>query len=142
MSFPYLQYYCLSCGHLYTKNNYFVVKKFCCIYYFPCETCSKTKRDKQYFKKMSNYDIKLGNRDLSHKGWEGQHPDDNICLKHLIVKERTVAALRIMRIYKNFKHKRRVKAANIIKQQWIKSYYDPKYKICRNRLLRQFHELY
>ena len=90
---------------------------------------------------MSNYDIKLGNRDLSHEGWDGQHPDDNICLKYLIVRERVVSALRIMRIYKIIKHKRRIIAANIIKQQWIKSYYDPKYKLCRDRLLRQFHEL-
>ena len=142
MTFSYLQYYCLSCGHLYTKNNNFVVKRYCCFYNFPCETCSNTKRDKHHFKKMTNYDIKLGSRDLSHEGWEGVHPNDNICLKHLIVRERIVAALRIMRIYKIIKHKRRVKAANIIKQQWIKSYYDPKHKICRNRLLRQFHELY
>jgi hypothetical protein len=46
----------------------------------------------------------------------------------------------IMRIY-SIKHARRVKAANSIKQQWIKSYYDPKYKLSRGRLLRQFHEL-
>jgi len=142
MSFSYLQYYCLSCGNLYTKNKYFVVKKICCFYYFSCETCSETKRDKQYITKMSNYDIKLGKRDLSHEGWGGQHPDDNTCLRLLIVKERITAALKIMRIYKIFKHARRVKAANIIKQQWIKSYYNPKYNICRNRLLRQFHELY
>ena len=139
--FPYLQYYCLSCGQLYTKNNYFVVKRFCCVYYFPCETCSNTKRDKLNFKKISDFDISLGARYLSHEGWENQHPNDNICLKHLIVRERIVAALRIMRIYKIIKHKRRVRAANIIKQQWIKSYYDPKYKLCRDRLLRQFYEL-
>lgn len=142
MCFPYLQYYCLSCGQLYTKNNYFVVKRFCCIYYFPCQTCSNTKRDKSYFKKMTDYDLKLGKRDLSHEGWEGHHPNDNICLKHLIVSERIVAALKIMRIWKIMKHKKRVKAVNLIKQQWIKSYYDPKYIMCKSRLLRQFHELY
>jgi hypothetical protein len=90
---------------------------------------------------MSNYDIKLGKRDLNHEGWEGKHPDTDVCLKQLIVSERVVAALRIMRIYKIMKHARRVKAANSIKQQWIKSYYDPKYKLCRGRILRQFHEL-